>query len=231
MKILAILLPMGLMSCSGPVVSYGELLEATRQPPYVVTLDQFPYRLSLHFQPVWASAQRELKENPPADEVALAELLNRYQGGISFILKIGPHPDLPTEQHKVSDIVNYQPDQEAFARNLHHLFYGLNDSIYIVTDQAKKIPISSYQLDRNWGIGTVNRMALQFPQVAEGCDLAQSKSFQVVVQNLNSLLPELRFDFSPNPVQVSQISLADLMKSLQVPQAPEPGKETQAPQR
>ncbi|MCB1049813.1 MAG: hypothetical protein H6510_16675 [Acidobacteria bacterium] len=209
-----------LVACQKPVVPYSQMLESLRAEPYTTIVDQYPYRISLNYQPVWALAQRDLKDKVPADTQALGQILDVYRGGVSFILRVGPHPDLPPDQHKATDIVNYQPDQATFSANLHHLFYGLNDSIYIVTESGEKIPVGLYQLDRNWGITTTNRFSLQFPQVFNNEDLSKMGSFQVVVQNLAPQLPELRFDFKQNPVRLANYSLEHLLQALQAPQPP-----------
>ena len=204
MKILLCVLCIFFCTCARePEPSFDSLLRGVAEQPYTQTIDEYPFRVSLTYRPNWYVTAQDLKDLGKQEDIdpnAVASLLDTYKGVVTFVLKVGPHPDLPKAQHKGADIVNSQPDLPTFSANLHHLMYGLQDRIYVLTDSGR-LNLGQYVLDRNWGIGVTNRFLLTFPESDGEIDLKQEPQFEVVVQpftrrcrNCDSTLPRVRYE-------------------------------------
>ena len=217
MKKISILLLGVLITCRAPLPEYDKLKASLSGAPFVQVLDQKPFLISLRHRPDWLLADRELtalvdKGTPTLAEVQKA--MTTYAGSASFVLKVGPHSSLPQSQHKATDIVNAHPDMGSFSANLHHLFYGLGDKIYLLTADKTKVPVGFYHLDRSWGIGPSNLFLISFPMQFEDKDLSQETKIEVVIQNIHPALPELRFPFPENPIRLGKYSPEQITDSL-----------------
>ncbi len=193
-------LSLTVISCSKEPIPYSELV---KQVPRLTIL-QSPYNLECSYRPPWILAKRDFDASTSIDE--LTKILSSYEGNFTFVLKIGADPNLDASQRKLTDIVNAQPSIGHFTQNLHHLFYGMDDKIYILTGDGIKVPVGSYYLDRNWGITHVNYLMLTFPAFFQDRRIEDEGDLELVIQNLNQYLPELRFYFKENPIKKMRAS-------------------------
>lgn len=205
-------------ACSKPMPDYETLARSVSEAPYFQTVDNEPYRLTLKQQPAWVLAGDELiklKKEGGLNLESVETALKTYDGAASFVLKIGPHPSLPRVDWPKTDIVNHHPNLPSFSSNLHHLIYGLDNRIYLLTEDKTKVPVSLYQLDRNWGLTTSNRFLITFPMKSSDWDLTKDKEIEVVFQTLHPLLPEVRFKYPINPLKHGNYTSGQILESLQ----------------
>lgn len=212
------ILSLAVLACGPPSPDFEELCRRTQASPFTQVVEQKPYEIRMGYRPAWLSEARALEDLAQEEEFVTAEAVDAVLRGavqsIQFVLEIGPHAELAPNQKRTADIVNFHPDQNAFSANLHHLIYGLGERIYLLTAENERVPVGLYQLDRNWGLGYTNRILLSFPAEYNEIDLRREPRIEVVVQNLNRALPELRFLFDPNPIRKGDYSPQKLARAL-----------------
>ncbi len=217
-----ILLWVGILlgACSEEPVPFSALAQQLGKPPLRHTHVVDQYQFTLDYVPSWSVAGEALKAlqgQGPIREDAVATALRGPSDSVQFILSVGPRDDLPVAERKTADIVHHHPDRASYSANLNHLMYGLNENIYLVTSDQRKIPIGLYHLDRNWGMGETNRFMLQFPRGIDDQDLAKQASLELVLQHLHPQLVEVRLQLNPNPVAVAEKTSAYLSRCLAMP--------------
>jgi hypothetical protein len=196
-----------LWGCSKPPIPYEQLSKALNDSTITPVLEHGPFKFRAQYLPDWFLAVRNLQRSGAMNENARLELDQlaaaraEENPTLTFVLTIAPGDHLLPHQKRQGDLVNHQPDQKTFSHYIHHYTYGMNDSIYLVVDDTHKVPVSRYQLDRNWGIGFENRFLFTFPSQTNEKPIAEAKKLELVVQNLRHDLPELRFEFVENPVK------------------------------
>lgn len=207
-------------ACSNkPMPDYETLSRSTSQPPYLQTVEMQPYQLDLKYRPDWILAGEELialRKSPDLSLEKVAALMETYKGAVTFVLKVGPHSSVPKADWPKTDIVNHHPNLPSFSSNLHHLIYGLDEKIYLLAEDGARVPVSLYQLDRNWGITSSNRFLITFPMTSGDWDLRKDGNIEVVFQNLHPMLPEVRFKFPTNPIREGHYTPAQILESLQM---------------
>lgn len=224
-RVVLLLIAILLGACSEKLVPFSALEQQVGKPPlrHVHIVDQ--YQFTLDYVPSWSVAGEPLKAlqgKGPIREDAVAAALRGPGDLVQFILSVGPRDDLPMTERKTADIVHHHPDRASYSANLNHLMYGLNENIYLVTPDGRKVPVGLYHLDRNWGMGETNRFMLQFARGVENEDLAKSASLELVLQHLHPQLVEVRLQLNPNPVAAAEKTAAYLARCLAMPEPTNP---------
>jgi len=188
--------------------SFETLIEATGEAPYIAVVEKAPYSASLRFNPVWslqAEALRALARDSRPDRAEVEKILAKGEAALSFVLKVGPHPDLPPQRREIADITRNVPSQSAYSANIKRLTYGMGGKFKIRLSDGTEIPAHFYHLERSWGIGHTNRFLVSFPATANGQAIADLDSLTVVFEDLHPELTELVFRFEVNPVKTAAI--------------------------
>lgn len=212
-------------ACGEKPVPFAALEQQLGKPPlrHVHQVDQ--YQFTLDYIPSWSIAAAPLKAlqgQGPIQADAVAAALRGSNDSVQFILTVGPRDDLPVTERKTADIVHHHPDRAGYSAHLNHLMYGLNNNIYLVTEDQRKIAVGLYHLDRNWGMSETNRFMLQFPRGLDGEDLAKQASLELVLQHLHPQLVEVRLQLKPNPVAVAEKTAGYVARCLAMPETTNP---------
>lgn len=188
--------------------------------PYVAQMEQTPYAASLRFQPAWAKAAadlRALQEKGAVQSEDVAKILKPHQQVATFLLKIGPHPELPVLERAGADITN---KGEHFSKHLKKLTYGLHDKMTLTLADGTELKPLHYIFERSWGIGHTNRFLITFPAGAGDRMLSDEAALTITFEDLAKDLKTLTFRFPENPLKTAAQVTSSLPAVLSAKQKP-----------
>lgn len=203
-------------ACMGPDPVPLETLMANLKGSVTVEKELMPYQLTAQYVPDWLRARKSWGAD--GDPESFQALRDQHDKTLHFVLSVSPSDQLNAAEKAVGDLVNYQPDQATFSHYIHRYTYGMDDYIYLVLDDELKLPVTQYHLERNWGIGYTNSFLLVFPTQVQDRNVRDADKVELVIQNLKDGMPELRFEFSGNPVADADFSSEYLLECFKTKQ-------------